>query len=48
MFSLMTGFVEEGEDPSITAVLETEEELGLVALWEPELIGIYPFVPFNQ
>jgi NADH pyrophosphatase NudC (nudix superfamily) len=48
MFSLITGFVEEGEDPAETAVRETTEELGLKASGAPTLIGIYPFVPFNQ
>jgi NADH pyrophosphatase NudC (nudix superfamily) len=47
MFSLITGFVERGEDPAATACRETKEELGLDAR-DPELIGVYPFAQLNQ
>lgn len=47
MFSLITGFVERGEDPAATACRETLEELGLETS-SPTLIGAYAFEPMNQ
>jgi len=47
MFSLITGFLEAGEDPAECAARELQEELGLAAR-RLTLIGLYPFRPFNQ
>lgn len=47
MFSLITGFLEAGEDPAACAARELREELGLTAK-RTELIGLYPFPPLNQ
>lgn len=47
VYSLITGFVERGEDPADTARRETEEELGLTP-GPATLIGVYGFAPLNQ
>ncbi|MBF0414974.1 MAG: NUDIX domain-containing protein [Magnetococcales bacterium] len=46
-FSIITGFLEAGEDPKEAAVRETREELGLIPE-SPTLIGVYPFARSNQ
>ncbi|MBF0110374.1 MAG: NUDIX domain-containing protein [Magnetococcales bacterium] len=46
-FSIITGFLEAGEDPAATACRETREELGLTPR-QPTLIGVYPFARSNQ
>ena len=46
-YSIITGFLEEGEDPTECAIRETKEELGLDAL-ESKLIGAYGFAKQNQ
>lgn len=47
MFSVITGFLEHGEDPALGVVREIEEELGLVG-FDPALVGVYPFARMNQ
>lgn len=47
IYSIITGFLEEGEDPLECAVRETQEELGLISL-ETRLVGVYPFERQNQ
>lgn len=47
MFSVITGFLEQSEDPVEGVVREIEEELGLVG-FDPKLIGVYPFPQMNQ
>ncbi|MBT8149257.1 MAG: NUDIX domain-containing protein [Pseudomonadales bacterium] len=46
-YSIITGFLEAGEDPLDCAIRETKEELNLdcTAL---ELVGVYPFAQQNQ
>jgi NADH pyrophosphatase NudC (nudix superfamily) len=46
-YSIITGFLEAGEDPEECARRETMEELNLHAL-ETKLIGAYPFAQQNQ
>ncbi|MEH6605043.1 MAG: NUDIX domain-containing protein [Pseudomonadales bacterium] len=46
-FSIITGFLEQGEDPLECAKRETMEELNLHAL-ETTLVGVYPFAQQNQ
>ena len=46
-YSIITGFLEEGEDPTECAIRETKGELGLDAL-ESKLIGAYGFAKQNQ
>ncbi|MGB5324720.1 MAG: NUDIX hydrolase [Pseudomonadales bacterium] len=46
-FSIITGFLEAGEDPAACARRETQEELGLQC-HSAELVGVYPFVQQNQ
>jgi len=47
-FALVTGFLEQAEDPAAAAAREVEEELGLRATQPPQLIGHYPFDRQNQ
>lgn len=47
MFSMITGFLEQGEFPEKAILRETEEELGLHAS-ECSFIGHYPHPRFNQ
>ncbi|MBF0421735.1 MAG: NUDIX domain-containing protein [Magnetococcales bacterium] len=46
-YSIITGFLEAGEDPKEAACRETREELGLIPE-SPTLIGVYPFARANQ
>jgi NADH pyrophosphatase NudC (nudix superfamily) len=46
-FSLISGFLEAGEDPAVAIARETKEELGLVAL-QVMFVGHYPFTQMNQ
>lgn len=46
-YSIITGFLEAGEDPLDCAIRETKEELNLDAM-DTELIGVYPFAQQNQ
>ncbi len=46
-YSVITGFLEAGEDPEICARRETLEELNLHAI-ETSLVGVYPFEKQNQ
>ncbi|MBQ0794780.1 NUDIX domain-containing protein [Zhongshania sp.] len=46
-YSIITGFLEAGEDPEECARRETMEELNLHAL-ETSLVGVYPFAQQNQ
>ncbi len=46
-FSIITGFLEAGEDPRDCAIRETAEELGLTAQ-SAQLIGVYSFARQNQ
>ena len=46
-YSIITGFLEAGEDPEECARRETMEELNLHAL-ETKLVGVYPFAQQNQ
>lgn len=46
-YSVITGFLEAGEDPRDCAIRETKEELNLDAK-SCELIGVYPFAQQNQ
>ncbi len=46
-YSIITGFLEAGEDPLECARRETMEELNLHAL-ETDLVGVYPFAQQNQ
>ncbi|MFB1035960.1 MAG: NUDIX domain-containing protein [Sinobacterium sp.] len=46
-YSIITGFLEEKEDPEQCAIRETQEELGLHCL-ESTLVGVYPFPQQNQ
>ncbi len=47
MFSVITGFVEQGEDPEQGVLREVGEELGLNG-FDPKLVGVYPFPQMNQ
>ncbi|MBB6523168.1 NUDIX domain-containing protein [Pseudoteredinibacter isoporae] len=47
MFSVITGFVEQGEDPQEGVLREVQEELGLNG-FDPKLVGVYPFPQMNQ
>ena len=47
LYSIISGFLEKGEDPQECALRETQEELGLVGD-EATLIGVYPFARMNQ
>ncbi len=47
MFSMITGFLEEGETPEQAILRETHEELGLLGE-HVEFIGHYAFSEFNQ
>lgn len=47
MFSLITGFLEEGESPESAILRETEEELGLTGR-ECKFIGHFALAEFNQ
>ena len=46
-FSVITGFLEKGEDPAQAVLREVEEELGLQGRLK-RFIGYYPFYPQNQ
>lgn len=46
-YSVITGFLEAGEDPEECARRETQEELNLQTE-ECHLIGVYPFAQQNQ
>lgn len=46
-YSIITGFLERGEDPRECAHRETMEELNLHAV-ESTLVGVYPFERQNQ
>mgnify|MGYP000315457496 CR=1 FL=1 len=46
-YSIITGFLEAGEDPCECAIRETKEELGLTAD-RTELVGVYGFAEQNQ
>lgn len=46
-FSIITGFLEAGEDPADCAQRETAEELGLECQ-SCTLVGVYPFEQQNQ
>ncbi len=46
-FSIITGFLEAGEDPAECAVRETKEELNL-GCSSCSLVGVYPFEQQNQ
>jgi len=46
-YSIITGFLEAGEDPAECARRETMEELNLHAI-ETKLVGVYPFAQQNQ
>jgi NADH pyrophosphatase NudC (nudix superfamily) len=46
-FSIITGFLEAGEDPLECAKRETQEELGLHVM-ESSLVGVYGFPQQNQ
>ncbi len=46
-YSIITGFLESGEDPLECAIRETKEELNLHTL-ESSLIGVYSFPQQNQ
>ena len=46
-YSIITGFLEEGEDPKECAERETKEELGLTAI-DTQFIGLYAFPQQNQ
>ena len=46
-FSLISGFIENGESPEMAIKRETKEELGLHAI-SVEFIEHYPFLPMNQ
>ncbi|WP_101759830.1 NUDIX domain-containing protein [Oceanicoccus sp. KOV_DT_Chl] len=46
-FSIITGFLEQQEDPQVCAHRETEEELGLQVI-ESSLVGVYSFAEQNQ
>lgn len=46
-YSVITGFLEAGEDPADCAVRETQEELGLVCD-SCEWVGVYAFPQQNQ
>jgi NAD+ diphosphatase len=47
MFSLITGFLEEGESPESAILRETGEELGLTG-HECKFIGHFALAEFNQ
>ncbi|MBK8745367.1 MAG: NUDIX domain-containing protein [Propionivibrio sp.] len=47
MFSMITGFLEQGESPESAILRETEEELGLKGS-ACQFIGHYPHPRFNQ
>jgi NADH pyrophosphatase NudC (nudix superfamily) len=46
-FGLITGFLEQDEDPEVAVLREVREELGLDAV-SVGLIGVYPFVVKNE
>lgn len=46
-YSIITGFLEAGEDPLECAIRETKEELNLHSI-ETSLIGVYSFPQQNQ
>ncbi|MFK8018293.1 MAG: NUDIX domain-containing protein [Pseudomonadales bacterium] len=46
-FSIITGFLEQGESPDLCAMRETKEELGLETI-ECQLVGAYGFAEQNQ
>ena len=46
-YSIITGFLEAGEDPALAAARETKEELGLDAV-QTTFLGVFPFIKFNQ
>ena len=46
-FGLITGFLEQDEDPEFAVLREVREELGLDAV-SVGLIGVYPFVVKNE
>jgi NAD+ diphosphatase len=46
-YSIITGFLEAGEDPETCARRETEEELNLQAT-NTSLVGVYSFAQQNQ
>lgn len=46
-YSIITGFLESGENPEECARRETQEELGLHTL-ESSLVGVYSFAQQNQ
>ncbi|MBD2857501.1 NUDIX domain-containing protein [Spongiibacter sp. KMU-158] len=46
-YSIITGFLEAGEDPLECAVRETKEELNLTAV-DTKLVGVYAFPQQNQ
>ncbi len=46
-YSIITGFLEAGEDPLECAIRETKEELNLTAV-ENSLVGVYSFPQQNQ
>ena len=46
-FSIITGFLEQGESPDLCARRETKEELGLEAI-DCTLVGAYGFAEQNQ
>lgn len=47
IFSVITGFLENGEAPEAAAVREVAEELGVAGL-SADLIGVYAFEQMNQ
>lgn len=47
MFSLLTGFLEEGESPEAAVTREIREELG-VSTQNVEFVGHFPLPRFNQ
>jgi NAD+ diphosphatase len=47
VYSVLTGFIEEGEVPEIAAIRETEEELG-VKVKDAHLIGHFALKELNQ
>lgn len=46
-YSMITGFLEAGEDPQLAIMRETKEELGLDA-FEATFLGHYPHINRNQ
>ncbi len=47
IFSIITGFLEADEEPSVAAQRETKEELGLDFV-TTSFVGVYPFSKANQ